>query len=324
MDMRERMQQALIAAQRAGERKNFHEVAQKRGPERHQADLQGLYHGLAPESARHLDAILARRHRLLDPAVKSYRDLYQGEDWDAFARYEAFTKEIVPESGAFRYKDFLLPSREFTPAVFLYEHGLPALRTLDDMGDGVIIDGGGAHGDSLLVFRKYLRNPIHSFEPHPGMRALLRQTLRLNAALLGDDVTVVELALADTTGTQVFMTDNGSSSQIDPGLTSGVGAETVTLDDYVSRHGLRVSLVKLDIEGHEQPFLRGAVQTLKTQKPRLIISNYHSYDDFFHIKTFIEQLDCGYEFDFFKGVDASVWASIMLLCEAPGAGRPRN
>lgn len=324
MDMRERMQQALLAAQRAGERKNFHDVAQKRGPEGHQADLRGLYRGLAPEAARHLDTILGRRHKLLDPAVKSYRDLYQGEDWEAFTRYEAFTKEIAPHNGAFRYKDFLLPIREFTPAVFLYEHGLSALRTLDDMGDGVIIDGGGAHGDSLLVFRKYLRNPIHSFEPHPGMRALLSETLRLNAGLLGDEVTVAEQALADTTGTKVFMTDNGSSSQIDPGLSSGIEAETVTLDDYVSRHGLRVGLVKLDIEGHEQPFLRGAVHTLKTQKPRLIISNYHSYDDFFHIKTFIEQLDCGYEFDFFKGVDASVWASIMLLCEAPGAAQARD
>ena len=324
MDMRERMQQALIAAQRAGERKNFHDVAQKRGPERHQANIQALYRGLAPEAARHLDAILGRRQKLLDPAVKSYRDLYQGEDWEAFTRYEAFTKEILPDNGAFRYKDFLLPIREFTPAVFLYEHGLSALRTLDDMGDGVIIDGGGAHGDSLLVFRKYLRNPIHSFEPHPGMRALLRETLRLNAGLLGDAVTVVEQALADTTGTRVFMTDNGSSSQIDPGLSSGVEAETVTLDDYVSRHGLRVGFVKLDIEGHEQPFLRGAVQTLKTQKPRLIISNYHSYEDFFHIKTFIEQLDCGYEFDFFKGVDASVWASVMLLCEVPATGPGRN
>lgn len=320
MDMRERMQQALLAAQRAGERKNFHDVAQKRGPERHQEDLTALYRGLAPEATRHLDAILGRRQKLLDPAVKSYRDLYQGEDWEAFARYEAFTKEIVPDNGAFRYRDFLLPIREFTPAVFLYEHGLSALRTLGDMGDGVIIDGGGAHGDSLLVFRKYLRNPIHSFEPHPGMRALMRQTLRLNATLLGHDITVAEQALADTTGTRVFMTDNGSSSQIDPGLFSGVEAETVTLDDYVSRHGLRVGLVKLDIEGHEQAFLRGAVQTLKTQKPLLILSNYHSYDDFFHIKTFIEQLHCGYEFDFFKGVDASVWASIMLLCEVPAAG----
>lgn len=314
--MRERMQQALLKAQRAGEYKNFSAEAQRRGVALYQADLRGLYRGLSPEAALHLDAILDRRRRLLDFSVNSYRDLYHGEDWEAFVRYEAFTKEIIPTGDAFRYREFLLPIREFTPAVFLYEHGLPALKTFEALGDGAIIDGGGAHGDSILIFRKYRRNPIHSFEPHPGMRDLLRKTLSLNSLSEGDDVVVVDRALADTTDNEVLMTDNGSSSRIDAGLDRGVKATTVTLDEYVSRRGLRVGLIKVDIEGAEQAFLRGAAHTLKTQKPILIISNYHSYDDFFHIKTFIENLECGYEFDFYKGVDASVWASVMLLAEA--------
>lgn len=315
MNMRERMQHTLLKAQREGERQYFQAPAQALTPEQRQINLDRLYQGLDQEATMHLDAILTRRRKLLDVTIKTYRDLYENDDWETFSRYETFTQEITQTGNIFRYKNFLLPIREFTPAVFLYEHGLSALKTLDHMGDGVIIDGGGAHGDSILIFRKHMRNPVHSFEPHPGMRELLHQTLSLNASLVGGDITTDSHALADTTGTHVLMTDKGSSSQIDNGLTQGIPAVTITLDDYVKKYNLRVSLIKLDIEGYEQPFLRGAVHTLKTQKPILIISNYHSYDDFFHIKPFIENLNCGYKFDFFKGVDTSVWASIMLLCE---------
>jgi FkbM family methyltransferase len=40
-----------------------------------------------------------------------------------------------------------------------------------------------------------------------------------------------------------------------------------TLDNYVTRHNLQVGLIKVDIEGYEQKFLAGAVNTIKKQKP---------------------------------------------------------
>jgi hypothetical protein len=96
---------------------------------------------------------------------------------------------------------------------------------------------------------------------------------------------------------------------------AGQSVEMDTLDNYVARRGLSVGLIKVDIEGHEMNFLRGALKTVKTQKPILLLSIYHNYDDFFQIKPFIEELNLGYKFDFFKGIDSSVWAEIMLLCE---------
>jgi FkbM family methyltransferase len=315
MNIRERMTRALLKAQREGERENFLKPVLALGEEAHRRNLARLFSNLDNNAKEHLAAILARRERILDESVTSYRELYSSVEWEAYAGFEDFCSKVQQEGDVYRYEDFVLPIREFVPGVFLYKHGLPVLKTLDKLGDGVIIDGGCAHGDSILVFRAFTRNPIVAFEPHPGMCQLALKTLEMNASLVGGGVVLENLALGDLSGAEVLMTDNGSSSRIDNTLRQGIPAKIVTLDEYVDTHGLEVGLIKLDIEGYEQNCLRGALNTLRTQKPILIVSIYHSYDDFFRIKPFIEELDIGYKFDFFKGIDASVWATIMLLCE---------
>jgi FkbM family methyltransferase len=315
MNMRERLIRALLKAQREGERDKFLKPALALGEAAHRRNIDRLFSNLDSGAREHLSAILARRERILDESVTSYRELYSQEEWKEYAEFERFCAAVQQVGDVYQYQDFTLPLREFAPGVFLYRHGLPALKTLHKLGDGAIIDGGGAHGDSILIFREFTKNPIYSFEPHPAMYRLAQKTLELNARLAGRDVTLENTALGDSSGAEVLMTDNGSSSRIDSSLARGVSATTVTLDEYVEKRNLRVGLIKLDIEGYEQNCLHGAIHILKRQKPILIISMYHSYDDFFQIKPFIEDLDLGYRFDFFKGIDASVWATVMLTGE---------
>lgn len=315
MNIRDRMTRVLLKAQREGERENFLKPALTLGKETHQRNLTRLFADLDEGPRERLSAILARRERILDESVTSYKALYSPSEWEEYAKFESFCSQVHQVGDVFQYQGFTLPIREFVPGVFLYEHGLSALKTLDKLGHGAIIDGGSAHGDSILVFRKFTRSPIHAFEPHPSMFRLAKKTLEMNAPLIGGGVTLENLAFSDISGAEVLMTDNGSSSRIDKTLKQGVPAKTVTLDDYVEKHSLNVGLIKLDIEGCEQQFLRGALRTIRAQKPILIVSMYHSYEDFFQIKPFIEDLDLGYRFDFFKGIDASVWATVMLLCE---------
>jgi FkbM family methyltransferase len=315
MNIRDRMTRALLKAQREGERENFLKPALAVGQEQHRRNLDCLFRNLDAGPKSRLEAILARRERILDESVVSYRDLYLPEELSAYSRFEDFCSKVQQEGDRYRYEDFALPIREFVPGIFLYDHGLPTLKTLGKLGNGVIIDGGCAHGDSILAFRKYTQNAVYAFEPHPKMQQLALKTLELNASFVGGGVVIEKLALGDISGTEVFMTDNGSSSRIDHTLKQGVPAKTVTLDEYVDKHELKVGLIKLDIEGYEQECLRGALNTIRTQKPILIVSMYHSYDDFFRLKPFIEDMDLGYRFDFFKGIDASVWATVMLLCE---------
>ena len=91
--------------------------------------------------------------------------------------------------------------------------------------------------------------------------------------------------------------------------------KTTTLDKYVKEHNIKVGLIKVDIEGFEPYFLKGAVETLKEQKPIILLSIYHSYHDFFKLKSFIEDLNCGYKFDFFKGEDGKILIDTLLICE---------
>ncbi|HBC93028.1 MAG TPA: hypothetical protein DCZ10_09055, partial [Pelotomaculum sp.] len=60
-------------------------------------------------------------------------------------------------------------------------------------------------------------------------------------------------------------------------------AQAITLDEYVAKHQLDVGLIKVDIEGTEREFLKGAKQTIMSKRPILLISIYHTADDFLDI-----------------------------------------
>jgi FkbM family methyltransferase len=61
-----------------------------------------------------------------------------------------------------------------------------------------------------------------------------------------------------------------------------IAIETTTLDDLLlNQKNIRVSLIKIDVEGHETKVILGAINLLKTQKPFLIIeieSRHHKGD----------------------------------------------
>lgn len=54
----------------------------------------------------------------------------------------------------------------------------------------------------------------------------------------------------------------------------------ITLDEYVDSENIEIGLIKVDIEGAERNFLKGAKKTICEQKPILLISIYHSAEDF--------------------------------------------
>ena len=63
--------------------------------------------------------------------------------------------------------------------------------------------------------------------------------------------------------------------------------------------------------------LWGAAETLRTQKPTLLISIYHNSDDFFKIKPLIEAMNLGYRFKIRHPVIGSVLRETILIAELP-------
>lgn len=146
----------------------------------------------------------------------------------------------------------------------------------------------------------------------------------MNKPLLeqGGKIVLENIALGDVNGTNKILTPlyNGNyigaaAMLIGENAEAGSDVTVRALDSYVAEHNLQVGMIKVDIEGFEQRFLAGALETIKSQKPILLISIYHNQDDFYHIKPMIESLELGYKFDFFQGVNRWVVNDVMLVCE---------
>ena len=89
----------------------------------------------------------------------------------------------------------------------------------------------------------------------------------------------------------------------------------ITLDEYVQANQLEVGLLKADVEGFEACMLEGAQETIRSQKPTLLLSIYHSAEDFFGIKRLIESWDLGYQFQIKKPSDNSIIVDTTLIAE---------
>lgn len=80
-------------------------------------------------------------------------------------------------------------------------------------------------------------------------------------------------------------TQNGSSYVSDNGNTE---ITIETLDQMLALK--EITFIKMDIEGMELEALKGSIEIIKKQKPKLAISIYHKSDDLINIPIFIKKL----------------------------------
>ncbi|WP_394951124.1 FkbM family methyltransferase [uncultured Helicobacter sp.] len=217
------------------------------------------------------------------------------------------------------YKNYLLPTYFFEISVLWHEHNLKdfELCTLTNIKNKDIIDVGACIGDSALVFQKYTDKNIYAFEPTNKNYEFLLQTIKLNNATR---IIPVKKALgSEPSQAQISInhTNLGGSSMIfnNNYVNNHESVEIITLDTFVHEHNLEVGFIKVDVEGFEQEFLKGAKQTITKQKPAMLISIYHQANDFFEIKPMIESWNLGYSFKIIKPIDHSIVDECALFCE---------
>ena len=293
--------------------------------EEHTRNLDALYSGLNGDTKQRLDIILERQKKCAQPDVTSYDELFsEGNDKKEWRAVLEFEQQILPCADYFMYKNYKLPIHHFAPEVFLYKHGLELIKNKEAISQGAIIDVGGYIADSVLIFREFTQGPIYSFEPEPANFQNALKTIKLNEENLGStqNIIIENIALGAKNEQSYITTPiyNGSSIGAASNIScehsnQGTEISVRTLDSYVSEHNISVSMIKVDVEGFEQDFLFGAKQTISSQKPILLLSIYHNYDDFYKIKPLIESWNLGYKFDFFQGIDRWIKNDIMLICE---------
>lgn len=90
---------------------------------------------------------------------------------------------------------------------------------------------------------------------------------------------------------------------------TAMDVETCTIDGLVHELRLpRVDFIKMDIEGAEMQALAGARATISRWKPRLAISAYHLYDDFFRIPERICEINPAYKIRVQRGMSPMCYA----------------
>ena len=140
----------------------------------------------------------------------------------------------------------------------------------------------GCHKAGYLYFMQQnvgAQGKAIAFEPQSR---LYNYIVHLKVVLNWKNVTVEHLALSDSAGkVTLYIPSNKKSKASSPGATIVQHPErtdmelteevnTITLDAYCLKNNLIPRFLKIDVEGNELRVFKGAVETLKKHKPKIL------------------------------------------------------
>jgi FkbM family methyltransferase len=134
--------------------------------------------------------------------------------------------------------------------------------------DGIFLDIG-AHIGHYSLYMLPLVKAIYAFEPDRRARAWLTSNLSPYP-----NAFVIPVAVGERSGRASYvLSRNPDTSHLSSNCTSEeniVEVDVVTVDEFVTRHNLRVTAIKIDVEGFDIAVVAGARQTLRSQAPLVL------------------------------------------------------
>jgi len=204
-------------------------------------------------------------------------------------------------------EDILMNYYNYTHTFVLQEYVLEGYNPND--GE-TIFDCGAANGDTMLFFRNlYPRSKIHSFEYEELNFKLAQENMQLNNV---ENVILNKVFLYSDTKKHNLELDTYKILDDECSKNKKL-IQTQSIDDYVwEKNILDIGLIKMDIEGGELEALKGAVETIKRQKPLLYIPIYHLDSDIYKIPIFLNDLGIPMSFRI-KWTEKKVWGMDCVL-----------
>lgn len=232
---------------------------------------------------------------------------YEIENQKKFTDFEQNNSSKNEISGFKFYGDYNLHS--------FIDLGL-SKKDLEYIKDKDIIDAGAFTGDTCLPLSKVTSKNIYAFEPFKDSFKLLKKNIESNNI---KNIIPINKSLGNINGERTLFL-SGKNVQ---GITSDskiraydeeIKVEETTIDQFAEENNLDVGYITIDVEGAEMDLLKGAENTIKTQKPILFISIYHKVSDYFNIIPWVANLDVGYEFNVIKENPWTFLADTMVQC----------
>ncbi|MBQ7011607.1 MAG: FkbM family methyltransferase [Clostridia bacterium] len=173
----------------------------------------------------------------------------------------------------------------------------------DDKVISSAIDGGAYRGDTVLslcdAFPSIER--MYAFEPDAANFAKLKNTTVPNVR-----IDFLPLGLHEKNGILSFAALKNRGSHFADG---GIDVPVTSVDEAV---GEKIDLIKLDVEGCEAAAIKGALKTIKSNKPCLYVSLYHKTNDLFELILLINEIDPSYRFSLLRADVCPAWDIILL------------
>ena len=169
------------------------------------------------------------------------------------------------------------------------------------------IDAGATIGDFslFLVLRNRVAH-VTAFEPNPSSFKYLVRNIQSNGCVTS--VTPINHGVSDKSGEEVFSTRQEYFVPRNHGPSQQTAVECVRIDDLHFPSPL--DLIKIDVEGSEDKALKGAVQTLRRFKPRLIIE-VHTQEKMMRVMSVL--LPLGYQLAHEKINQVNPRVSVLYL-----------
>ncbi len=204
--------------------------------------------------------------------------------WTDLSGYPLTTGRTVPLAAAVKRRlaplAKVVAPRWFWQRKYRFLQGLgrahpemPLVCSLCDP-DRVSLDIGADVGEFAIAMLESSRSVI-AFEPRPAQAGSLRAmfeavgaAVRVEAVALSDEPGVATMRVVDSDPGRSTIDSDNALKDADGRRVSVIEVPVVRLDDL---HLDNIGFIKIDVEGHELAVLRGAADTLKRNRPTLLI-----------------------------------------------------
>lgn len=245
-----------------------------------------------PDVMNHIYS-LCDKYRVLVPCVPVFGDeifnrdfieAHEAEINAAYALFEADSKPIFAGCVNFMFGGELETLKSITSEKSEAFEDIICLN-----GNESYLDLGAYRGDTVEEFLYYCGNKYNSVTAvEPDRRTFKKLTEYLENIPKSE---AFQKAIYSESKTLIFSSKAGRQSTIS---SKGEEIEATTVDELCADK--TVTYIKMDVEGAEKEAIKGAENTLKTQKSKLNIALYHKSADIFEIPLQIAKINSEYKF----------------------------